>query len=188
VDVTRTEALKAWIDREGQEFGPIRCLVNNAGRAGQQTLESPNDDIWDDLLAVNLSAPYYGSKFALPYFPKEGGGIVNIISVLGHKGVADQPAYCASKHGLVGLTKSLALALAPRNIRVNGVSPGWVDTRMAQQRFQELETTGEECLGQVPLKKFVEADQIAQMVYLLGSSKITGMTGQVVIMDGGFLS
>jgi NAD(P)-dependent dehydrogenase (short-subunit alcohol dehydrogenase family) len=105
----------------------VDALVNCAGLAGANALEG-DDALWHAIIAANLHGTYYCCKAALPLLPDGRGRIVNIASVLGLRGVPDQTAYCAAKHGVVGLTRALALALAPRGITVNAICPGWVDT------------------------------------------------------------
>ena len=127
----------------------VDALVNCAGLAGANSLEG-DDALWHAIVAANLHGTYYCCKAALPLLPDGSGRIVNIASVLGLRGVPDQTAYCAAKHGVVGFTRALALAVAPRGITVNAICPGWVDTDMARQRFTRARPDAEAAAAGVP--------------------------------------
>lgn len=188
-DVADPLQVKNWLSNIGSRFGRIDCLINNASIAGSNSLDPNSDDeFWHKIIATNLDGVYYCCKYALSYM-NQGGHIVNIASVLGHIGVSDQSAYCAAKHGVIGFTRSLAKALSSRQIRVNVISPGWVDTDMARQRMEELSVKdSSEILKDVPLGRFVEPSEIAEMVYFLCSNKVNQITGQAIVIDGGYLA
>ncbi len=133
-------------------FAPLEridALVNCAGIAGANRLDG-DDALWHAIIASNLHGTYHTCKAASPKLPDGTGRIVNIASVLGLRGVPDQTAYCAAKHGVVGFTRALALALAPRGITVNALCPGWVDTEMAHQRYVELGIDAKQAASRVP--------------------------------------
>ena len=162
----------------------LDLLVNNAGLAGAD----PDDDdeaFWDAIIATNLTASWGCARAALKRLPDRTGRIVNISSILGLQGVPDQLAYCAAKHGVVGLTKALAMQAAPRGITVNAVCPGWVDTAMAHQRFAELGMTKEQAAAGVPTGHIATTYEIAEMVAFLARAGARSLTGQALVIDGG---
>ncbi len=165
----------------------VDALVNSAGLAGANALEG-DDALWHAIVAANLHGTYYASKAALPLLPDGSGRIVNIASVLGLRGVADQTAYCAAKHGVIGFTRALALALAPRGITVNAICPGWVDTEMARQRFGELGITPEAAAAGVPTGRIATPAEVADAVAWLLRPEAGSITGLALPIDGGSLA
>jgi NAD(P)-dependent dehydrogenase (short-subunit alcohol dehydrogenase family) len=165
----------------------VDALVNCAGLAGTNTLED-DDAVWHAIVAANLHGTYYCCKAALPLLPDGTGRIVNIASVLGLRGVADQTAYCAAKHGVVGFTRALSLTLAPRGITVNAICPGWVDTDMAQQRFGELGITPEAAAAGVPTGHIATTVEVADAVAWLLRPEARSITGHALPIDGGALA
>lgn len=165
----------------------VDALVNNAGLAGANALDG-DDALWHAIIASNLHGTYHCCKAAVPRLADNGGRIVNIASVLGLRGVADQTAYCAAKHGVVGFTRALALALAPRGITVNAICPGWVDTDMARQRFAELGITRDDAAASLPTQRIVTPDEIAEAVVWLLRPEARGITGHALPIDGGGLA
>ncbi len=159
-------------------LGRIDVLVNNAGLAGAGAG-------WAEVLAVNLTGTYVCSRAALPRLPQGTGRIVNIASVLGLRGVADQPAYCAAKHGVIGLTRAMAMEAAPRGITVNAVCPGWVDTEMARARFAELGLSAEDAAAGVPTGRIATPFEVAETVAFLARAGAGSITGQALVVDGG---
>jgi len=165
----------------------VDVLVNSAGIAGANALNG-DDALWHAIIGSNLHGTYYCCKAALPLLPDETGRIVNIASVLGLRGVPDQTAYCAAKHGVVGLTRALALALAPRGITVNALCPGWVATEMAEARYRELGITEEQAAAGVPTRHIASAAEIADAVAWLVRPGSRGITGHALPIDGGGLA
>ncbi len=165
----------------------LDALVNSAGLAGANSLQD-DDALWHAIIAANLHGTYYCCKAALPLLPDGSGRIVNIASVLGLRGVADQTAYCAAKHGVVGFTRALALAVAPRGITVNAVCPGWVDTAMARQRFEELGLTPEAAASVVPTGHIATPAEVADAVAWLLRPESRSVTGLALPIDGGTLA
>ena len=188
-DVTQVEQVKRAIELVVKKWGRIDVLVNNAGLAGEDELDSgSSDDLWHRILNVNLNGTYYFSKYCLPYFPQDGGRIINIASVLGLKGVPDAAAYCAAKHGVVGMTRSLAHTLAARKITVNAVCPGWTRTEMGLSRLKEVGMKEADLVTHVPLGRFLEPSEIASCVSFLASPESRAITGQCLTVDGGVLA
>lgn len=188
-DVARPDDVERAIDAVLARFGRLDVVVNNAGLAGSNPLEAGSDDaLWYRMLDVNLSGTYLVSKRALPHLPDGSGRIINIASTLGLKGVPDQTAYCAAKHGVVGFTRALALHLAPRRVTVNAICPGWVRTDMAGQRARELGTTEDALASGVPLGRMVEPDEVAKLALYLTTDAAASITGQTLTIDGGSLA
>ena len=170
-------------------FAPLErvdALVNCAGSAGANRLDG-DDVLWHTIIGSNLHGTYHCCKAALPKLPDGAGRIVNIASVLGLRGVPDQTAYCAAKHGVVGFTRALALAMAGRGITVNALCPGWVDTDMAHQRYAELGITAEVAAAGVPTGQVATAAEVADAVVWLLRPESRGITGHALPIDGGGL-
>jgi NAD(P)-dependent dehydrogenase (short-subunit alcohol dehydrogenase family) len=165
----------------------VDALVNCAGIAGANRLNG-DDALWHAIIGSNLHGTYHCCKAALPLLPDGSGRIVNIASVLGLRGVPDQTAYCAAKHGVVGFTRALALALAPRGITVNALCPGWVDTEMAAQRYRDLGMTPEQAAAGVPTGRVAAPEEVADAVIWLLRPESRGITGHALPIDGGGLA
>jgi NAD(P)-dependent dehydrogenase (short-subunit alcohol dehydrogenase family) len=168
-------------------LGRIDALVNCAGIAGANRLDG-DDALWHAIIDSNLHGTYHCCKSALPLVPDGTGRIVNIASVLGLRGVPDQTAYCAAKHGVVGFTRALALAVASRGITVNALCPGWVDTDMAKQRYAELGITSAQAAAGVPTGRIASAAEAADAVVWLLRPEARGITGHALPIDGGGLA
>jgi NAD(P)-dependent dehydrogenase (short-subunit alcohol dehydrogenase family) len=166
----------------------VDALVCCAGTAGANRLDTEDDSLWHEIVATNLHGAYYCCKAALPLLPDGCGRVVVISSVLGLRGVADQTAYCAAKHGVIGLVRALALTLAPRGITVNAVCPGWVDTEMATRRFAELGITRDQAAATLPTGRIVAPQDVAATVGFLLSAQAASISGHALPMDGGGLA
>jgi NAD(P)-dependent dehydrogenase (short-subunit alcohol dehydrogenase family) len=186
-DVADTASVTELFDRIKARFGQVDALVNNAGTAGANSLVG-DDTLWHAIIGSNLHGTYHCSKAVLPMLPDGTGRIVNMASVLGLRGVPDQTAYCAAKHAVVGFTRALALALAPRGITVNAICPGWVDTAMAESRYRELGITEEQAAAMVPTHHIATPAEIADAVVWLLRPESRGITGHALPIEGGGLA
>jgi NAD(P)-dependent dehydrogenase (short-subunit alcohol dehydrogenase family) len=188
-DVTDLARVRSGLTQVLTRFGRLDAVVNNAGLAGANSLDpDASDELWHRILAVNLTGAYYVAKHALPHLPDGTGRIVNVASVLALRGVPDQTAYCAAKHGLLGFTRALAHHAAPRRITVNAICPGWVRTEMALSRMHELGWSEAQLQRSVPLQRWIEPDEVAALAVYLASAAAAGITGQALTLDGGALA
>ncbi len=184
-DVAVRAEVDAMVARVTEAFGPISLLVNNAGVAGQALFQDITDELWDRYFAVNLNGMRHTIQAVLPSMIHEKAGcIVNISSIWGQHGASCEVTYSCTKHAIIGLTKSLAMELAPSGIRVNCVAPGVIDTDMVQVLGQE---TLRDLAAQTPLGRLGTPEDIAAAVAFLASDGAAFITGQVLTADGGFL-
>ena len=168
-----------------KESGRLDILVNNAGITRDQLLVRMKEEDWDQVLAVNLKGAFNCLKAAAkPMIKQRFGRIINISSIVGIMGNAGQANYVASKAGLVGLTKSAARELASRNITVNAVAPGFIETAMTQNLPEKVR---EAMLAQIPLNRFGSPEEVAHAVAFLASDQAAYITGQVMHVNGGML-
>jgi len=169
-------------------LGGLDVLVNSAGVSIDSTIEKTDEAIWDETLDVNLKGTFFCVRSALPALRKTGGAIVNMASVAGLQGSAEGSAYCASKGGVVNLTRALAMELAP-DIRVNCVCPGWVDTDMLRRDYVDLAddpaAAEREAIEESPLKRVATPEEIAKAIAYLASHDARFMTGVALPLDGG---
>lgn len=172
-----------------EEFGEIDCLVNNAGILVRGNVGDTSDDDWRRTMSVNLDVPFFLSRAALPYLLKSEGSIVNIASDWGLRGGERAAAYCASKGGLVLLTKAMAKDHARDGMRVNAICPGDVDTPMltaeALAEGMEIEEYMEEASESVPSGRVAEPEEVASLALFLASGAATHINGTTVLIDGG---
>ena len=175
-------------------WGGIHILVNNAGISGLSKIDDPDDSLWYDIVDTNLNGLYLLTKEVLRRMPDhQGGRVINISSVLGKFGVPGYTAYCATKHGVIGFTRALALEVVDRGITVNCICPGWVDTAMATQGIKETaavqgitpEQFKAQAVAAVPIQRFIEAEEVAELVCYVASEPARGMTGQAINICGG---
>jgi 3-oxoacyl-[acyl-carrier protein] reductase len=165
------------------EFGQLDVLVNNAGVAIDGLVVRVKDEDWDAQLDTNLKGAFVLIRaVARPMMKQRSGAIINIVSVVGETGNTGQAAYGASKAGLIGLTKSAARELASRNIRVNAVSPGLIETDMTSRLSEQ---TRAQLLGEIPLARLGSPAEVAQAVIFLASEEASYITGEVLRVNGG---
>jgi NAD(P)-dependent dehydrogenase (short-subunit alcohol dehydrogenase family) len=194
MDVRKKRDVEKAVGKVMGAWSAIHILVNNAGISGLSQINDPDDSKWFDILDTNLNGMYLTTKAVLRHMPDhQGGRVINISSVLGKFGVPGYTAYCTSKHGMIGFTRALALEVVGRDITVNTVCPGWVDTEMADLGIRETAAlqgiTPEEFKAQavaaIPIRRFLAADEIAEMVCYLASDLARGITGQALNVCGG---
>lgn len=184
-DVADRQAVDAMVKAAGAELGPVGLLVNNAGISRQGLFQDTDDETWDRTLAVNLTGARNAAMAVLPHMLAEKRGcIVNISSIWGLRGASCEVAYACSKAAIIGLTRSLALELAPSGIRVNCVAPGCIETDMVRALGQETRAM---LVDETPLGRLGTPEDIAHAVAFLASSKASFLTGQVLTADGGFI-
>lgn len=173
----------AFVEEVIREFGQIDILINNAGITKDNLLMRMTEEDWDDVLRTNLKSIFSLSKATVtPMMKARKGSIVNIASVVGVHGNAGQTNYAASKAGIIGFSKSLALELGSRNIRVNVIAPGFVETDMTKVLDDKIKAEYEKG---IPLKRFAKPEDIAKAVVFLASDDASYITGQVLEVNGG---
>src|ERR1700691_2487072 len=183
IDMTSAESIQEALAKTAKEFGPVAILVNNAGITKDGLALRMKKDDWDSVLATNLTGAFLATQQVLQHMMKERWGrVINISSVVGEMGNPGQANYVASKAGLIGLTKALAQEMGSRNITVNAVAPGFVETDMTQGLTQELK---EKMLANVPLKRLGRPEDVAAAVRFLASEEAGYITGHVLDVNGG---
>lgn len=189
-DVSDEEAVREMVGDVMDNFGRVDVLVNNAGISGIVPAEQTALADWNRILAVNLTGPFLMSReFGKVMLRQGSGSIVNISSVAGLLGVSDRAAYNASKHGLIGLTRTLAAEWGGRGVRVNAVCPGWVKTEMDQEDQDVGGYTDADIVGRTPMARFARPGDIAQAVVFLADSELSGyINGHTLSVDGGWFA
>jgi NAD(P)-dependent dehydrogenase (short-subunit alcohol dehydrogenase family) len=196
-DITDPSSLRGAFDAARSHFGPVHLLVNNAGQAASAKFTDTDEALWSRLIAVNLTGTYLCTRHAVPdMLAQEFGRIVNIASIAGLRGAAYISAYASSKHAVIGLTRSLALEYATRNITVNAVCPGFVDTDIVKDAIANIKSkTGRndsEALAALvatnPQRRLIEPREVADTVMWLCRPGSESVTGQSIVLAGGEVS
>ena len=183
VDVSSFSSVEEMVKKTLDKFGRIDILINNAGITRDALVMRMKEEDWDMVLDINLKGAFNCIKIVSPIMMKQRfGKIVNIASIVGINGNAGQANYSASKGGLIALTKTCAKELASRQINVNAVAPGFIQTSMTERLSQEVR---EKLSSQIPLGKIGNPDDVANAVLFLVSEKSSYITGEVIKVDGG---
>lgn len=194
MDVREEESVNSAVEELEEKSGPVGVLVNNAGAAHSAPFAKTDPPAWQAMLDVNLTGTYLVTRACLPAMKEAGGGrIINIASTAGLKGYPYTSAYVAAKHGVIGLTKALALELARDCITVNAVCPGFTRTQMVEDAIRTIsEKTGmseKKALAEIvkfnPQKRLIEPEEVAQTVKWLASYAARTVTGQAIVVAGG---
>ena len=184
-DVSKYEECENLVKEAINKFGKVDVLVNNAGITKDGLIAMMKEENFSKVIDVNLKWIFNMCRNLVPYMMKnKSGNIVNISSVVGIVGNAGQSNYAASKAGVIGFSKALAKELAGRNIRVNAVAPGFIDTDMTSILSDKVK---ENIYSQIPLKRMGKAKEVANVVYFLSSEESSYITGQVINVDGGMV-
>lgn len=182
-DVANATQVDALLTQTKEKFGKVDILVNNAGITRDKLIQRMTEEDWDSVLDTNLKGTFLCCKAVARLFVNQRGGIiVNIGSVNGKVGAAGQSNYSASKAGMIGLTKSLAKELGGRNVRVNAVAPGFIETEMTGGLKEEFKDA---VIKQIPLARLGSAEDVAGVVLFLCSDAASYIQGEVITVDGG---
>lgn len=182
-DVSKAEDVDAIFALAVEEFGRVDILVNNAGVTKDKLIMAMNEEDFDKVVDTNLKGAFLCMKAASKLMMKQRGGrIINMSSVVGVRGNAGQVNYSASKAGIIGMTKSLAKELAGRNVTVNAIAPGFIDTDMTAVLSDKVK---EAILGDIPMKKLGKPEDIAKTAAFFAQDEAGYITGQVICVDGG---
>ena len=185
VDVVSPQACTDAVGQCVQEFGGLDVLVNIAGKHQMRRTESMTDDDWAQDLAVNLNGPFYLCRAALPHLLEAGGNIVNVSSIAGVEGEVYSAGYCAAKHGLVGLTKALAVEFTKDTLRVNAVCPGGMPTAQATE-FEAPDNADWDLIMRIASPRgFMDTADVAKAIAFLASDDAAAIHGAVYRVDNG---
>ena len=189
-DVSQSGDVEALVRQTIERYGRLDLAHNNAGvESGRASTHACTEENWDRTLAINLKGVWLCLKYELPEMLRQGGGaIVNTASVAGLVGLPELPAYVASKHGIVGLTRTAALEYAPRGIRVNAVCPGVIRTPMVERFAAANPQAQTELSAAEPIGRLGEPEEVAQAVLWLCSAAASFVTGTCLPVDGGWVA
>lgn len=181
-DVSKLNEVEHLIATANETFGKFDILVNNAGITRDKLLIGMKEEDFDQVIAVNLKGAFNCTQLAVKAMRKTGGSIINMSSVVGLSGNAGQSNYAASKAGLIGFTKSVAKEYASRNIRVNAIAPGFIETEMTHVLSDKVK---EAILANTPMKRMGSIEEVANVALFLASDLSSYITGEVIRVDGG---
>lgn len=192
-DVSDPAQVDAMVAAAVERFGALDVLVNNAGVSGGSSLAHETDvEVWTRTLAINLTGPFLCTRAAMPHLLASRGRVVNIASTYGLIGAPLAAAYCASKGGVVNLTRQLAVDYGPHGVRVNAICPGYIDTDMGGARAAlgpdgaaAAHARREEAAARQPIGRQAQADEVARVAVFLAGDDSSFMTGSIVTVDGG---
>ncbi|GAA3198662.1 SDR family oxidoreductase [Microbacterium terregens] len=190
-DVRHTSTATRAVATAVEEFGRLDLLVNNAGRFHRRSILESTDEEFDMLVEINVRAPFAFSRAAVPHLRESKGSIVNLASVAGFIGVAQQPIYAMTKGAIVQLTRQQAIEQAPHGVRVNAVAPGAVDTDFTAEATAsdpDADATARASLARHPIGRYSTPSEVAEVIVFLASDAASGITGAVVNVDGGYLA
>ena len=195
-DMTKVSEIETFVSDTITSFGRLDVVVNNAGVQYVSPVDEFPTDKWDLVISVNLTAAFHTTRLSLPQMRKQGRGrIINVASAHGLIASPNKSAYVAAKHGLVGLTKTVALEAAEFGVTCNAICPGWVKTPLVETQIETLArehgvtqdvATQEMILHRQPTREFVQVDQIAALALFLSSDDASSITGSAYSIDGGW--
>ncbi len=186
LNITQVSEIKKVVDDIIRDYLQIDILVNNAGLVNDNLLMLMRDEQWNRVIDTNLSGCFHMISSVLPYMiERRSGNILNISSVSGMVGIKGQTNYAASKAGIIALTKSLSKEVARKNIRVNAIAPGYINTEMTASL---TEKALKQYKSEIPMGRFGEADEVASLARFISSEEASYITGQTLVIDGGLIS
>jgi NAD(P)-dependent dehydrogenase (short-subunit alcohol dehydrogenase family) len=191
-DVSKAEDVKNMVEMGIASFGKLDICINNAGVAGNSLRTKTHEfeeDTWDFVMDVNAKGVWLCMKYELPHLLENKGGIIiNIASVAGLLAVPGNVAYAASKHAVIGITKTAAIEYASKNIRVNAVCPAFTDTAMVQNSIMQDNEYGQRLVMMNPMRRLGQPEEVTSVIRFLCSEKNSFMNGQAIAVDGGLTS
>lgn len=187
-DVTKSLDVQSMVNKAIQTFGRLDILVNNAGYHLSKNVEETSEEEWEFIINTNLRSTFLCSKYALPHLRKVKGTIINISSMVGLVGQPNAGAYSATKGGQIAMTRNMAIDFAPDGVRVNVICPGWIQTPLVEDWFNQQkdpEAARKYIFGQHPLGRIGTIEECGQAAAFLASDEASFMTGSIITLDGG---